>query len=266
MAIPDASCMQNGTRAAPAENGGTEGDSAADSGGSAPSPGRHRALLLLDERPFMLECLASWLKANAREFEIVAAGGVEAALAEIQGTSSPALILLSLSTFRADDDKVHAIVARLQAAARHIPIVILSDMEKGEAARSALQLGARGYIPTSESLSVMIAALRLVVAGGIFIPMNALAAAEPAAEAREVVAHAPPCILDDFTPREMQVLTRLHHGKANKIIAHELAMSESTVKVHVRRIMQKLHATNRAQVAYAVSQIVSQPVMGTPIA
>jgi DNA-binding NarL/FixJ family response regulator len=52
-----------------------------------------------------------------------------------------------------------------------------------------------------------------------------------------------------LTPRESEVLARLRQGKPNKIIAHELAISESTVKVFVRRILIKLHASNRTEVA-----------------
>jgi DNA-binding NarL/FixJ family response regulator len=52
-----------------------------------------------------------------------------------------------------------------------------------------------------------------------------------------------------LTPRESEVLARPRQGKPNKIIAHELEISESTVKVFVRRILMKLHALNRTEVA-----------------
>jgi DNA-binding NarL/FixJ family response regulator len=51
-----------------------------------------------------------------------------------------------------------------------------------------------------------------------------------------------------FSPRQLQVLERLRQGKQNKIIAYELGMCESTVKVHIRHIMRKLNARNRTQV------------------
>ena len=53
-----------------------------------------------------------------------------------------------------------------------------------------------------------------------------------------------------FSPRQLSVLEGLRQGKANKTIAHELTMRESTVKVHIRNIMRKLNATNRTQVAF----------------
>jgi len=58
-----------------------------------------------------------------------------------------------------------------------------------------------------------------------------------------------------FTSRQTAVIAALRQGKQNKIIAHELNMRESTVKVHVRNIMQKLKATNRTEVAYLTNQL-----------
>ena len=58
-----------------------------------------------------------------------------------------------------------------------------------------------------------------------------------------------------FTTRQAAVIDALRQGKPNKIIAYELKMRESTVKVHVRNIMKKLNATNRTQVAYLVTQL-----------
>jgi len=53
----------------------------------------------------------------------------------------------------------------------------------------------------------------------------------------------------DFTPRELNVISRLRHGKPNRLIAEELEISEGTVKIFIRRIMQKLAVRNRTQAA-----------------
>jgi DNA-binding NarL/FixJ family response regulator len=60
-----------------------------------------------------------------------------------------------------------------------------------------------------------------------------------------------------FTARQAAVIEALRRGKANKIIAYELNLRESTVKVHVRNIMKKLHATNRTEVAYLASRLLN---------
>lgn len=58
-----------------------------------------------------------------------------------------------------------------------------------------------------------------------------------------------------FTQRQEEVIRELRRGKANKIIAYELNLRESTVKVHIRNIMKKLKATNRTEVAYKLSEM-----------
>ena len=63
--------------------------------------------------------------------------------------------------------------------------------------------------------------------------------------------------ISGLSSREKDVLEGLVAGKANKIIAYELNMRESTVKVHVRNIMKKLHATNRTEVAYLASRLLT---------
>jgi DNA-binding NarL/FixJ family response regulator len=57
-----------------------------------------------------------------------------------------------------------------------------------------------------------------------------------------------------FTSKQMAVSEALRRGKANKIIAYELNMCESTVKVHVRNVMKKLRAKSRAEAAYILNE------------
>ncbi len=103
------------------------------------------------------------------------------------------------------------------------------------------------------------AAIRFVTAGGVFAPVDLLLADEVKdAPVRDEAA--PPAGL--LTPRQMTVLTLLQQGKANKIIAYELGMSESTVKVHIRNIMRKMGATNRTQAIYKLQQLSHDKVLG----
>ena len=131
------------------------------------------------------------------------------------------------------------------------PIILLSDSDGPNAILEALEWGARGYVPTRDmTLKLVLEIIRLVRAGGTFVPASSLAlrftgrrgSAGASAESREAVA-------ERFTPRQLAVLHHLKQGKANKTIARELAMSESTVKIHLRNIMKKMNASNRTEVA-----------------
>ncbi|GAB0117730.1 LuxR C-terminal-related transcriptional regulator [Acidisoma sp. 7E03] len=139
-------------------------------------------------------------------------------------------------------------ITKLREAAPHLPVVILSDLEESgqiNTVRGALRAGASGFISTrSMGLGMTLSAIRFVQSGGTFAPVDLLLS-EPAPAA-------PPPEDNEFrlTSRQRDVLAQLQQGKANKIIAHELGMSESTAKVHIRNIMRKMGATNRTQAAF----------------
>ena len=135
-------------------------------------------------------------------------------------------------------------VALLAAAAPHTPILVAAECDDPERALAILRAGARGFLPTSHSLKVLIGALERVRAGGTYVPL-VLSEAAPAATA-ERVRHSP---WSELTRRQCDVLALIAQGKANKLIADSLNMSESTVKAHVKQIIRRLNVANRTQAA-----------------
>jgi len=132
------------------------------------------------------------------------------------------------------------------------PVIVLSEVDGPDAIFEAFESGARGYIPTaSTTLELAIEIIRLVRAGGTFVPPSSLSLQRISRTGLTGRATK----TQQFTPRQMAVLEHLKLGKANKRIAHELAMSESTVKVHIRNIMRKMKATNRTEVACRVQAL-----------
>lgn len=130
--------------------------------------------------------------------------------------------------------------------ASRLPTVVIADAEDLDQVLLAIEAGARGYIPTSLSIDIVVEAIRLIAAGGIFVPASSVVAARGAREKPHVNGRDQAHI---FTTRQAAVVRALCLGKPNKTIAHELNMRESTVKVHVRNIMKKLAAKNRTEVA-----------------
>jgi len=129
----------------------------------------------------------------------------------------------------------------LEMNATTIPVVIVSDTDDLNHIIRILKSGVRGYIPTSLSFNVAVEAVRLVKAGGVFIPASSIVP-----DGNET---APARTSTLLTHRQMEVVEELRSGKANKQIAYDLNMSEHTVKVHLRHIMRKLKARNRTEVA-----------------
>jgi len=129
-----------------------------------------------------------------------------------------------------------------------VPLVILSASEDVSDVRRALAGGAMGYVPKSSSSRQMVTALRLVLAGEVYVPPSLLAALEdlqtapvPAAEAADEGG------VVGVTRRQMEVLRLMAHGLSNKAICKRLDVAEGTVKLHVAAIMRTLSAGNRTQ-------------------
>lgn len=135
-------------------------------------------------------------------------------------------------------------------------LVVVSGSEKRSDLLAALENGAAGFIPKSSSAKVLLGALQLILAGGIYLPEQAIRsdrltegpfAHDSAGE--DPFSHLTSASGEQLTPRQRDVLTRLREGKSNKQIAHELGLTEGTVKVHVTAILRNLGVRNRTQAA-----------------
>jgi DNA-binding NarL/FixJ family response regulator len=162
-----------------------------------------------------------------------------------------AAILLNIGGKCADDpvvaDQVRSLSAEFQ-----VPVILLADSVDLLQIIKALEYGAKGYIPSSVSIDVCIEAIALSLAGGIFLPASSVLAMRTVLE---VEAPQVRPLESMFTARQVEVVTALRRGKANKIIAYELNLRESTVKVHIRNIMKKMKASNRTEVAYKLNDL-----------
>ena len=204
-----------------------------------------RRILLIDLSPISRECLTYTLGARAKD---IAIEGV--AQSRDSSMEHPDAILFNIKSARTDEPGPSEAISAIRKRYASARIIILSDLIEASAAMTAIRSGADGYAPTSLSLDILVAVLGLVLAGGIFVPMELLAPhALPPSGGKEATSNVQIPQDQTFTTRELQVVTRLREGKPNKIIAHELDISVSTVKVHIRNVMKKLNASNRTQVA-----------------
>ncbi|WP_162917275.1 response regulator transcription factor [Dongia deserti] len=148
-----------------------------------------------------------------------------------------------------DDEKIACELSRLEQLGPDVPRVLLSDVEVPEDIVRAFRRRIQGYVPTTLPIRQVAEAIRFVIAGGTFVPPSLLSlSARQEVSIKEEAQPSPSTILANFSPRQNEVLRRLWRGSSNKLIAYELNMCESTVKVHIRHIMRKLNVSNRTQV------------------
>ena len=147
-----------------------------------------------------------------------------------------------------------------------IPVIVLSGTEDPNVMRCALECGVRGFIPKAYPPQVMISAVRLVLAGGVYVPpmmLSAVPAGLPgvaaAAAAAAVRGPNPVQTLDllrnVLTDRQVEVLQLLSQGKPNKLIGRSLGISEGTVKIHLAAIFRALNVRNRTEAVLAAQTL-----------
>lgn len=205
------------------------------------------AILLIHPRPFHRECFARCLQSAYGDhavFSFDSMAGWHNSAEALELTPSVAIIVVESAhaSDLADSES-------LKDAPENVPLIVVSDIDDSDQIIRTLRSGVRGYIPTNLPLSVVIEAVRLVGAGGIFVPASSFLDQErPAASAKSGV---------KVTKREMSVIEEVRRGKANKQVAYELGISEHTVKLHLRRIMKKFKARNRTEVAVLCKNVVA---------
>lgn len=208
-------------------------------------------VLVIDDHALFREGLKFLLRELDASLVIDEAGDCAGAL-ERAAAGSYELVLLDLNL-----PGLHGLdaLAALRDAVPSAPTVVLSGEDDPELVRSAIRAGAMGFIPKSSTREVLIQALRLVFAGGVYLPPTALDTHTAATPAAAYETGADSAARLGLTPRQMDVLRCVIQGKPNKSIARELDISEGTVKAHLSAVMQALGARNRTEAVYAAAKM-----------
>lgn len=210
------------------------------------NPSNKPAIVVIDRRDFFRDCFVRCLQIayGDRKIHSFATIGDWSGSVEAHASQVAVVIIVEAGHEASLADREF-----IELAEGKVPIVIVSDVDDVDHILSALKHGARGYIPSSLPFNVAVEAVRLVEAGGVFVPASSLVDRDKTAAASKGVA---------LTERQMEVLEEIRHGKANKQIAYALKMSEHTVKLHLRHIMRKLNARNRTEVAVLSENLLAQ--------
>lgn len=235
----------NGARALPVGHSDGDADQSAE-----PSH-----LIIIDHRALDRECLARSIRSQGVEWDVVTFGSIQEWKSKRDRKATTSAILLSLGGRKFSETSMADEIRSLSAEFTNVPVVVLAESDNLTQILKALELGARSYIPTSVGIEVCVEAIRLAIAGGTFVPVNSVRTLRQALESGEGTVNP---VAGIFTARQAEVADALRRGKANKIIAYELNLRESTVKVHVRNIMKKLKATNRTEVAFKISDLFAE--------
>ncbi|MET0280126.1 MAG: response regulator transcription factor [Steroidobacteraceae bacterium] len=161
------------------------------------------------------------------------------------GEAAVALILLDIQTSHAigGSDPLQDF-ERLRRQYSGVPIAIVSALEFPELMRRALRAGAAGVIPSCTPLSIVCAAIQLMLAGGTHVPIQMIWPTHEQEPAPDLL---PAASLAGLTVRQQAVLERLLKAESNKEIAHYLGLSVGTVKNYVSVLLRMANMTSRGR-------------------
>ncbi len=216
-----------------------------------PSTQQEHLLVIIDGRALDRQCLAKSIVAQKSDMRVLALGSIEEWRQQHSQRPRLSAILLNIGSRKVSEHTVAEEIRRLSSEFDPAPVIVLADTDELGQIMKALECGAKGYIPSSVNIDVCIEAVYLALAGGVFVPASSVLAMRQLLETGKVARP----FASMFTARQVEVAEALRRGKANKIIAYELNLRESTVKVHVRNIMKKIKATNRTEVAYKINDL-----------
>lgn len=187
-------------------------------------------ILMADDHAMFGAALHYLLKSADVDIEVTPVCSVAEVLHALEHDGAPDLVLLDYAMPSVDG---LAGLEIIRARYDQLPIAILSGNTDPMLVRTALARGAVGWVPKTLAPEALIHALRLMATGQRFVPPELLDASP---------AHG-------LSEREGQVGVLLAQGHSDKLIAEQLGIEPSTVKVHVRRILKKSGVANRAQYA-----------------
>jgi DNA-binding NarL/FixJ family response regulator len=214
-------------------------------------------VLIADDHPMVRGALVLAVEAAFGRAEIFESATFEELLAVMQKVGIADLVLLDLLIPGVNG---FSGLLNLRSSYPETPVVMISAFEEKRLVDEAIALGAVGFIPKSTARPEIVAALHTVAAGKIYVPPAAQAPARDPVPADTEIAHR----LSTLTAQQLRVLQLLGTGKLNKEIAYELDIAETTVKVHVSAILQKLNVYSRTQAVILAGRLLSSDLLGAP--
>jgi DNA-binding NarL/FixJ family response regulator len=205
-----------------------------------------RRIIIVDDHPLFRAALRQTLAGGDPSVAVEEAGDLAGLNAALEADRDCDLVLLDLNVPGA---RGFSGLLLLRAQYPDVPVMIISAVEELDVIRSAIDLGASGYLRKSVGPPEIRRAIETVLAGEVFIPEDAQAAPVDREQA-DLMRR-----LATLTPQQVRVLMMLSDGLMNKQIAYELSISEATVKAHVSAILQKLSVDSRTQAVIAASRI-----------
>ncbi len=204
------------------------------------------SVLVCDDHPLVRSALSAAVAEAVPDEPVLAARDFPESWCAAEAASDLSLCVVDLHMPGASPREG---LIELRRRAPHAKLIVVTGSESDDDLVAALELGVDGYVPKTAEPGVADAAIRLVIAGGRYLPPRV--AQLLAAPRRRAVADAlgRGAHGERISERQRQVLGLLAEGRSNKEIAEALLLSPATVKTHVAHLLSALGVANRTEAA-----------------
>ncbi|MBI4304434.1 MAG: response regulator transcription factor [Chloroflexi bacterium] len=197
-------------------------------------------ILVADDHPIFRRGLVSVLETHP-ELQVVGEATSGPEIMAKAGAFKPDVMVTDISVGGADGVETAKLVRQRLP---RVKVLILTASENEDDFYRAIKAGAGGYLLKSVGLAELVKSIHLVAYGDVVVSPAMTA---KLVESRGLCRNTNLPEMDDLSPRETQILQLAAEGASNKEIANHYSLSETTVKTHLRNIMEKLSVRNRAE-------------------
>lgn len=205
-------------------------------------------ILVADDHPLFREALRGALAPYFKDAEILEADSLETAMTTLNSQRDINLVLLDLTMPGAE--YFNGLIT-IREAYPDLPIAVVSASEGVEVVAQVMSLGAQGYIPKSTPTKEMADAIMKITQGETWVPESMQAELDAVNEELATLLQR----FRELTPKQIQVLSFLRAGLMNKQIAHEMNVTEATIKAHISAILRKLEINTRTQAVLLMDKL-----------
>lgn len=217
-------------------------------------------VLLVDDHVMFRQGLKYLLSDLDESLRFLESGNIKQAVS-LLGREPVSLVLLDLNMpGESGLDGLEQVIN----AAPGVPVAVLSGENNPELIRSAIRTGASGFVVKSASAEILVAALQLILAGGVYLPESVLGAPHDTGTTCATLDSGAEKT-SSLSQRQTDVLLRAIQGQANKVIALDMGIAEGTVKTHLSTAYRVLGVNNRTEAVFAAAKLGLKPLAGDDV-
>lgn len=204
--------------------------------------------LIADDHPLFREALKGALQNTFAKVNYLESDSFATTLSTLRRQRNVSLLLLDLNMPGCDN--FYGLL-RIRQNFPDLPIAVVSATDDVDTIAEAMEFGANAFIPKTTPTADMVSAVKVALVGGVWVPEFMQDKIKKVSSEKVLIAQK----VRELTPKQFKVLRLVKAGLKNKDIAHELNVTEATIKAHVSALFKRLDVKSRTQILVVIEKL-----------